>query len=127
MAENHYNREMDKSDRVTSIITLWACWTSEAAEVIGSRNNILHSDAQESLNLINLYLSKHDYDNISDIKSVSQFSIFSQRLNTELSHQSEIVSDTAENGSKSCPNKLNHDTSGRGWLNWAPLGLEEML
>ena len=34
MAEYQYNREMDKSDRVMSIITLWACWTSEAAEVI---------------------------------------------------------------------------------------------
>ena len=34
MAEYNYNREMDKSDRVMSIIALWACWTSEAAEVI---------------------------------------------------------------------------------------------
>ena len=34
MAEHNYNREMDKSDQVTSIIALWACWTSEAAEVI---------------------------------------------------------------------------------------------
>ena len=34
MAEYNYNREMDKSDRVMSIIALWACWTSDAAEVI---------------------------------------------------------------------------------------------
>ena len=34
MAEHNYNREMDKSDRVMLIITLWACWASEAAEVI---------------------------------------------------------------------------------------------
>ena len=34
MAEYHFNREMDKSDQVMSIIKLWACWTSEAAEVI---------------------------------------------------------------------------------------------